>query len=266
MRLLIDETFVTTSYTLPIVSGWVAPRDGIAVELVSGLSGRDVSPLEAALISASELAARHTSHDVIADVAVIADGTGAIAMRSPVRPDEIERTPVRVLGTSGTAELLARATMQPFYGITATAWIRDDSAQAAQAEVVIVEGVEALREPEGGFSEDLSRAWFILTGQPVVTHLLLAPRQLASGQLGEVTGLLAAARSEALARRSEWRPRLADAEGVSRERAAALWSAQRLRLDHPDRQALLDLLDRGTGGASRLSTTDVEFKEGAGER
>ena len=152
MRLLIDETFVTTSYTLPIVSGWVAPRDGIAVELVSGLSGRDVSPLEAALISASELAARHTSHDVIADVAVIADGTGAIAMRSPVRPDEIERTPVRVLGTSGTAELLARATMQPFYGITATAWVRDDSAQAAQAEVVIVEGVEALREPEGGFS------------------------------------------------------------------------------------------------------------------
>jgi predicted solute-binding protein len=267
VRLLIDETFVTTVYTLPIVSGWVAPPNGIGVERVAGLTARDVTPLDAALIPASELAALHASHRVVVDIAVISAGTGAIAMHTPVRPDEIEKTPVRLLGTSGIAELLARGTLRPFYGITPTAWLRDDRApEAAQAQVVIVEGAEALREPEGGFSEDLSRAWFILTGQPVVTHLLLAPRQLADRELSEAIGLLDAARSGALARRSEWRLRLADNEGVARDRAAALWSAQRLRLEDADRQALLELLARGAPGASGLSARDVEFVEGAGTR
>ena len=121
-----------------------------------------------------------------ADVAVIADGNGAIAMRTPVRPDEVEATPVRLLDTSGIAELLARATLRPFYGIEPTGWVRDgDSPEAARAEVVIVEGAEALREPEAGFSEDLSRAWFILTAQPVVSHVLLVPRALPPADLHE---------------------------------------------------------------------------------
>jgi predicted solute-binding protein len=156
--------------------------------------------------------------------------------------------------------------VQPFYGITATVWVYDDSPQAAQAEVIIVEGAEALREPEGGFSEDLSRAWFILTAQPVVTHLLLAPRQLTAGPLAEMTSFLQAALAEASARRNEWRPRLADEADVPRERAAELWSAQRLRLEEPDRQALLDLVAKGMGGATKFSAADVQFREGAGDR
>ncbi len=197
---------------------------------------------------------------------MIADGNGAIAMRTPVRPDEVEATPVRLLETSGVAELLARATLRPFYGIEPTSWVRDgDAPEAARAEVVIVEGAEALREPEAGFSEDLSRAWFILTAQPVVSHVLLVPRALPPADLCRtLLTFLDAARTEGLARRREWRPQLADREGVGRDRASAFWAAQRLKLEPADRQALLDLLGKGSRGTSSPPPANVTFIDGAG--
>ena len=179
MRLLIDDTFATATYTVPITSGWVSPPDGITVEIAHRLTDGFRIGGGIVLAPASEILHLQQTHEVAGDVAVIADGNGAIAMRTPVRPDEVEATPVRLLDTSGVAELLARATLRPFYGIEPASWVRDDDApEAARAEVVIVEGAEALREPEAGFSEDLSRAWFILTAQPVVSHVLLVPRAL----------------------------------------------------------------------------------------
>jgi hypothetical protein len=194
---------------------------------------------------------------------VIADGNGAIAMRAPVRPDEVEATPVRLLDASGVAELLARATLRPFYGIEPTGWVREgNSPEAARAEVVIVEGAEALREPEAGFSEDLSRAWFILTAQPVISHVLLVPRALPAADLTNVLTFLDAARTEGLARRREWRPELADHEGVDRERASAFWAAQRLKMEPADRQPLLDLLHKGSRGTSEPAPANVVFISG----
>jgi hypothetical protein len=139
-----------------------------------------------------------------------------------------------------------------------------DSSQAARAEVVIIEGAEALREPEGGFSEDLSRAWFILTAQPVVSHLLLVPRELPPADLANVVDFLDAARTEGLARRREWRPELADREVIGRDRASAFWAAQRLKLELADRRALLDLLGKGSRGTSDPPPANVGFIDGSG--
>jgi hypothetical protein len=139
-----------------------------------------------------------------------------------------------------------------------------DEPEAARAEAVIVEGAEALREPEAGFSEDLSRAWFILTAQPVVSHVLLVPRALPSADLANVLTFLDAARSEGLARRREWRPPLADGVGVGRDRASAFWAAQRLKMEPADRQALLDLLGRGSRGTSDPPPANVTFIDRAG--
>ena len=262
MRLLVDDAFAAATFTVPIASGWAPGPDEIAIELVAHLTATQVTGDDAALIPAAELLTLRQSHEVLTSAAVVADGVGAIAMRTPVRPDEVEATPVRLLDTSGTAELLARATLTPFYGIEATRWVHDDNAEAARAQVVIVEGAEALREPEGGFSEDLSRAWFILTAQPVVSHILLTPRDLASERRQAVTAFLAAAAAEGLARRREWRPRLADEHDIGRDRANAFWAAQRLQLDQADRGALLDLLRRGAPGTSNSSLSNVEFREG----
>ena len=265
MRLLIDETFATATYTVPITSGWVSPPDGITVEIANRLTTDSASEEHIVLAPASEILHLQQTHAVAADVAVIADGNGAIAMRTPVRPDEVEATPVRLLDASGIAELLARATLRAFYGIDPTGWVRDgDSPEAVRAEVVIVEGAEALREPEAGFSEDLSRAWFILTAQPVISHVLLVPRALPPADLRPALDFLDAVRTEGLARRREWRPELADREGVGRDRASAFWAAQRLKLELADRRALLDLLGRGSRGTSDPPPANVVFVDGAG--
>ena len=265
VRLLIDETFATATYTMPITSGWVSPPDGITIEIVNRLSTDSTSDEDIVLAPASEILYLQQTRDVAAGVAVVADANGAIAMRTPVRPDEVEATPVRLLDTSGVAELLARATLKPFYGIEPTSWVRDgDSPEAAHAEVVIVEGAEALREPEAGFSEDLSQAWFILTGQPVVSHVLLVPSALPPADLTNVLTFLDAARTDGLARRRDWRPQLADREGVGRDRASAFWAAQRLKMEPADRPALLDLLGKGSLGTSNPSPVNAAFIDGAG--
>ncbi len=265
MRLLIDQTFATTPYTTPIASAWVSTPPNLDVQLVKHLSADEITPDAAALIPSSELRTLLVTHDVIPDVAVIADGVGAIEMRTPARPDEIEATPVRLLDAGGTAELLARATLQPFYGITPTSWMRgDDEPAAARAEVVIVAGAEALREPEGGFSEDLARAWFILTAQPVVSHVLVFPRDAPMEDARGIVRFLDAARAMGVERRRDWRPQLADREGVGRDRASAFWAAQRLMLEAEDRRALLDLLAQGSRGMSGFSPSNVRFVEGIG--
>ncbi len=265
MRLLIDDTFSTRTYTTPVSSGWVSPPEGIDVSLVARLTADQVAAADAALIPSSELRTLHASHDVISDVAVIADGVGTVAMRTPVRPDEIASTPVRLLDAGGLAESLARATVQSFYGLTPTVWIRDDDApEAARAEVVIVDGAEALREPEGGFSEDLARAWFILTAQPVVSHVLVIPRDLPEDDARRIVQFLDAARSTGHERRREWRMALADREDVGRDRASAFWAAQRLTMEADDRRALIDLLAKGSRGTSPSSPANVTFREGTG--
>nr|MBA3449614.1 hypothetical protein [Chloroflexia bacterium] len=125
MRLLIHDTFATATYTVPISSSWVTPPGDITVELATRLTAESIDPRDIALVPPSALLRLHSTHDVAAGVAVIAAGVSAIAMRTPVRPDEIERTPVRLLDPTGGAELLARATLQPFYGITPTSWSHD---------------------------------------------------------------------------------------------------------------------------------------------
>jgi hypothetical protein len=265
VRLLIDDTFATATYIVPITSGWVSPPEGVRVEVTNHLTVDSATEESAVVAPASLILRLQQTHQVASDVAVVADGNGAIAMRTPVRPDEVEATPVRLLDTSGIAEFLARATLRPFYGIEPTGWVRaDDSAEAARAEVVIVEGAEALREPEGGFSEDLSRAWFILTAQPVISHVLLVPRALPQVDLKYTLDFLDAARTEGLARRREWRPELADREGIGRDRASAFWAAQRLKLEREDRGALLDLLAKGSRGTSDPAPANVVFIDGTG--
>jgi hypothetical protein len=265
VHLLIDDTFATATYTVPITSGWVSPPEGIKVEIANRLAMNTATDEEIVLAPASDILRLQQTHEVAGEVAVIADGNGAIAMRTPVRPDEVEATPVRLLDTSGLAELLARATLRPFYGIEPASWVRQgDSPEAARAEAVIVEGAEALREPEAGFSEDLSRAWFILTAQPVVSHILLVPRARPLAELKDVLTFLDATKTDALARRREWRSELADREGVGRDRASAFWAAQRLKLELADRRALLDLLGKGSRGTSDPSPSNVIFIDSAG--
>ncbi|MDQ3780093.1 MAG: hypothetical protein M3354_06070, partial [Chloroflexota bacterium] len=202
------------------------------------------------------------SHQVAPECAVITGSLGAIALRSPVRADEVPRGPVRLLAISGTAELLARATLRSFYGIEPTAWLRaDDDPATAHAQAVVVEGAEALRPVEGGYSEDLCRAWFILTGLPLVTHLLAVPAGADDASLAAVLATLAALRQAGLDRRREWRPILAEREGIPIDRLHTLFAEQRLDFEPDLPSAVQHLLRRGGAGSIYANATPIRFRD-----
>ena len=263
MRLLIDDTFATRTLTHPIAAGDITPPAGLEVSLVRRLPPDLVGAQDAALIASPAVLYLQDTHPIAPELAVVAQDTGAVAMRVPVRPDGIEATPVRLLDTGLLGEWLARALLHRFYGIEATAWVREGNDPAvAQAEVVIVEGAEALREPEGGFSEDLVRAWYILHNQFVISHLLLLPRDAAPGDVDQVLAFLAAARDAGVASRRDWRPQQAEREGIISARAGAFWTAQELNLADDDRASLLLLLNEGRRGTSAPAPVHVDFREG----
>ncbi|MCC6315702.1 MAG: hypothetical protein IT337_17020, partial [Thermomicrobiales bacterium] len=165
MRLLLDDTLATLPYMLPLVEGWIAPGD-LRPERRTALRAADLEPGDAALLPLPEAALLPELFGIVPGIAAIADGVGAYALRTPVRPDEIEGATVRLLDVSPVGVVLARATVGPYFGIAPIVWT-PEADPAAQA--VVVEGLAALRPVEGGFSEDLARAWFILTGLPVVS-------------------------------------------------------------------------------------------------
>jgi predicted solute-binding protein len=260
--LLVDDTFATAGFSTPIRNRWIDVPADLEVVFQPGLTATFVGPDDLALIPSAEVLRLQQTHEVVSDIAVVADAVGAVAMRTPARPDEVESTPVRLLDAGGTAELLARATLTPFYGIEATRWLRGDEHSATEAEVVIVEGAEALREQEAGFSEDLVRAWFILTEQSFVSHVLIAPRGLPLEEFQRCMTFLDAVRATGQERRREWRAPLADREELGRDRAYNYWSAQRLTLEEGDRRALIDLLGRGGKGSPYPAPAQIQFRGG----
>ena len=259
MRLLLHDTLVTAPLVAPLTSGWIEPATGVSVEVATTLTAGDVGSDDVALVPLSELGGLQQSHRVLPDVAVVADGIGAVSLRTPVRPDEVERTPVRILGSSAVAELLARATLRPYFGIQATAWVSDQ--EEPTAEAVVLEGTAALHPIEGGFAEDLSRAWFILTGLPVVSHLLVAPVDATRPELRAVLDTMRLAMAVGHERRREWRDALIDQSGLDRARFLALLAGQRYELTTQDRQALTSLYLRGSRGSAYPPLTSLRFLE-----
>jgi len=263
MTLYIDDTLMTAQIAVPLAEGWIETQ--VPLELRTGLTAADVGPEDVALLPAPEATRLGRTHIIVPDVAVVAEAISAIAMRTPVRPDGVEVTPVRLIDTGPTAEVLIRALLRPHFGITAASFVRsDDDPEAADAQVVILDGLAALDEPELGHQEDLARAWFVLTGQPVVHHVTVV------GVAAEVRG--AALEIEALRqavaigheRRRDVRgvivQRAGEGQDVDRERLAELTNRIRYELTASDRHALRNLLARGTWG-SRFGRQVPAFRD-----
>ena len=255
MTLLIDDALMTAQITIPLREGWVEPD--VAVATRPALVAADVGPGDVALLAGPEATLLGQTHVVHPEVAVVAEAISAIAMRTPVRPDQVEETPIRLLDAGPTAEVLVRALLRPHFGITATSFARGDGDEgAAEAQVVVVDGLLGLTEPEAGVQEDLARAWFVLTGQAVVHHVLVA------GVEAEVQGIeaeievLKRAIAVGQERRRDVRRILVDAGDlpVDRERLAALTNRIRYTLTEADRRSLRELLSRGTWGTGYRRT------------
>lgn len=249
MRLFVDDTAATLPWVVALREGWTSST---AVDLVlrDGLRAEDVGPEACALLPTPDAAMLMSTHVVVPSVAARFENGAPIALRTPVRPDEVTTTSVRLLDCSSVGEVVARGLLRNFYGMRPTTY----SADATDAQAVVVEGLEALREVEGGFNEDLGRAWRIFTDLPLVTHLLVVPQAASLAEINPALDLLDAAAAATQERRREWRQPLCDAEHLSRERLDGMLGSMRRTLESGDERALVALLSHG-GLGTRYPTT-----------
>lgn len=240
--LYIDRA-LETSY---IVAG-VATFDQVPVEVsvLDNVRAAALGPSDTALLSTAEAALLPDTHRIDPHFGIWSSESGAIAMRTMVRPDEVEEASILLYDVSGTAELLARATIWPFYGIRASQWTTEPDGSSA---ISIVDGLSALEPVETGYGEDLVRAWFILTEQPVVTHLLAVPAATSAANLVGLQELLSNALAAGNEIRRDVRKALLADSGVDGDRLVSFLAGLRYELDDRARASAYSLLARGSGG------------------
>lgn len=240
-RLLVDNA-LETAY---IIAGLGAGNAAADFEVRPRLSAADVGPSDFALIQTPEVGLLTETHLVDPTFGVSTSESGAIAMRTPVRPDEIDDVMILLYDTGSTAEVLARATIWPFYGIKATGWTAEPDGSSV---VSIVDGLSALEPVEAGFSEDLARAWYILTEQPVVTHLVATPIGASDDEVHTVRKRLVDAVAAGYGERREIRKALLEGSAVESERLVEYLARLHFDLDAGARMAAYSLIARGSGG------------------
>jgi len=252
--LLIDQA-LETAYIAAGLTG-VDSSDDVSVR--PRLMAADVGPNDVALIQTPEIGLLTETHVVDPAFGISVAESGAIAMRTPVRPDEIEQASILLYDVGSTAELLARATLWPFYGIEAAAWLREPDGSSS---VTIVDGLSALEPVEVGFSEDLVRAWYILTEQPVVTHLLAMPIGTTDDDATAVRTRLADAAAAGYAARRDVRKGLLEESAVDSERLVDFLARLQYDLDAGTRTAAYSIIARGAGGTRYPLLRAIPWRE-----
>jgi predicted solute-binding protein len=259
-ELLLDDAPASAPLALALELGWASLP--LPVRTVAGLSSATAREAPDALLLTplAEYADLQESHTILPELAGGGHHGVATILVADRRLDEVDDPFVDLDGVSRAAELLARATLLKFYGITAAAWLRDGDEPPAAPEggprltVEVREGGEALHlldEPGDRVLSDLGRAWFILTGLPPVTHLLLAPNAALSGDdpaLRDFLAALPAALAVVHERRRELRRELADRYGVSRDALNAFYNDQFTTLTGDAQKSILALFPAGAWG------------------
>lgn len=252
MTLYIDDNLMTGMIAQPLKEGWIETE--VPFEVVPNLTADAVGRGDVALISIAEASRLIDTHYIDPSIAVVSGLSpdvplSTMAMRTPVRPDGIEQSPIRMIDTTPIAELLTRALVGSFFGISAEDFISDaDNPAAADAQVVIIDGRLGLTEPELGYQEDLLKAWYVLTGTQVVYAAAVVGVE-ADGGDAELE-LLRSALEVGVERRRDVRRLLArEDESINRDKLAAITNGLKYQLDPTDVNSASNLLARGTWGS-----------------
>lgn len=255
IRCLVEENLTTALIADPIRQGWLDSADGL--ELAPSLTAEAVARAGGlALMGSVDACSVADRYTIITDVAVASRHNGAVALRTAVRPDELDAVTIELDGVSRTAEAIARATVARFFGLTVNEWTRG----SASDEVVVLEHIDAfIEEPEPVVVNDLVRAWFIMSGLPVATHVLVVPNDLLRTDpesVASVVDQLRTAATTGVERRREIRRNLHEHFPGDRDRLVAFHTEQSLSLTKTVRKGWLDLLRR-VGHAMDLPSPDA---------
>lgn len=271
-----------------------------ALPRLTAATARD-HPEALLLLPAAEYAILQDSHVVLPALAAGGRHSAAAVLVGDRRLDEVDAPLVDLDAISLTTECLARATLRKFYGITGEVWTRDgrstndevrttneergaasderpapgdEQAGGASARarrmVEVREGGVALHlldQPGDAVVEDLGRAWFILTGLPCVSHLLVAPRALLAAEASRLQELADDALPRALAavreHQDELRRGLCDRFGVSREVLDEFYDDQFSTLTGDAQKAAVALFERGARGMGLPRVARLNLLPGA---
>jgi len=260
VQLLLDDTPAIAPLALALELGWATlPTTVQTLQRVDADVAR-AQPDALVLVPVADYAALQDDYVIVPELACGGHHNAGIVLIGDRRLDEIDDPLVDLADVSRGAELLTRATLLKFYGMAASAWLRDgDTPPPFTGEGVdqrhtieIRAGGEALHmidAPGEAEVSDLGRSWFILTGLPPVTHLLLAPKRLLdTPALTALVAALPAALAATHERRRELRRDLAERYGVSRDLLSDFYSDQFLTLTGDAQKSLLALFPAGAWG------------------
>jgi hypothetical protein len=180
-------------------------------------------------------------HTIHSDVGISVRDRGVVTLQAAVRLDELQQPLVWVRTSGPTAELLARATVGQFFGFRPRGWVDDAN---ANAEAVVCDESAALAPLEAGFREDLTRAWFVLTGFRFVSHVLAVPRSATSAEVAAVAAWMESGGGLTKERRRAIWEKVAEETGAPLEEVTTLLSGVKWTLDSDDRRSIAEFFAR----------------------
>jgi chorismate dehydratase len=263
----------------PLEAGWAALPNGI-------ISQTDDPPkLEKALLAGQldiapvnpVLYATHTGSLDLLPYPVRAFDLAAdsIFLISTKRPDQLEQARVAISPSSQTGEALLKIIAGKYYGLNPKAFSVPTEAAAleslqSQADSCVISGEAAMRaagwaKAKGYFVEDLTKAWWIMTGLPLPTHLLAVRKEWTrtEPEATTLTRSLMLAFRRALQHSQDQRPtllgRAADRTGLPTEALDDHYRLQRFELNEAHLRGLLEFYRRAAALGIIPLVEDLSF-------
>ncbi len=263
----------------PLEAGWVALPEG-ATAYTKPLPGLETALLEGSLDVApiSPLIYAHNQSFLrLLPVPVRATdlASDTIFLLSTKRLDQLDKARVAISPNSATGEALLKIIATKYYGITPETFAVASEAAALEslqgtAQTCVVSGEPAMRavgwaKSKGYFVEDLTKAWWIMTGLPLPTTLF-AVRQgwtVEEPNSADLARRLMLAFRRATQTSSEQRPTLLEHNetrtGLPAEALDAHFRTQRYELNEAQLRGLLEFYRRAAVAGLAPLVEDLAF-------
>ncbi|HEX9988288.1 MAG TPA: MqnA/MqnD/SBP family protein [Chloroflexia bacterium] len=242
----------------PLKAGWALPESPWKLEiandtpqsLLEGLLGGD---LDAAFISPVALTQHSRQIAPLRGWGLAVEGATETGMiLAPQRLDLVDGRSITVFeeAQGSTAAYLMRTLLTPYYGISLTIRAAGDAEETAEDARLLYgdsAALEGAKQPEGAVAEDLGKAWFILSGLPMVWEMLAAPRDLDGRKPGAseaLHALIARSQRAAQEQQSTILDEAATRLGLKKETVKGLFARQKYTLGEKEQKGLAYFLDQ----------------------
>jgi chorismate dehydratase len=199
----------------------------------------------------------------------------SIFLISTKRPDQLEQARVAISPSSQTGEALLKIIASKYYGLSPKAFSVPTEAAALEAlqgdaDSCVISGEAAMRaagwaKSKGYFVEDLTKAWWIMTGLPLPTYLMAVRKEWTrtEPEAHNLTRSLMLSFRRALQHSQEQRPtlltRTADRTGLPTDALEDHYRLQRYELNESHLRGLLEFYRRSAALGLVPLIEDLDF-------